>query len=121
MTTTLLILIHDKTDKKTHFFEVPIFLKKVLLLSISRNYMLTLFLDDTLFENFSSSNSIILVGDQIRWKRGFEIFLINNHTDDIGNKNIAGKYWKILVLVSPTLYLAGQFTQGDISIIPWFI
>ena len=78
-----------KRIKKLTFLKYPFFLKKVLLLSISRNYMLTLFLDDTLLENFSSSNSIILVGDQIRSKRGFEIFLINNYADDIGNKNIA--------------------------------
>ena len=37
------------------------------------------------------SNSIILLEDLIRWKRGFEIFLIGQYTGDIGNKIIAGK------------------------------
>ena len=48
--------------------------------------------DDILLENFSVSNSIILVEDQIRWKRGFEIFLIDHYAGDIGNKNIVSKY-----------------------------
>ena len=42
--------------------------------------------------------------DWIRWKRGFETFLIEHCAGDIGNKNIAGNYQKILVSVSPTLY-----------------
>ena len=37
------------------------------------------------------SNSIILLEDLIRWKRGFEIFLIGQYAGDIGNKIIAGK------------------------------
>ena len=37
-------------------------------------------------------NSIILVEDLIRWKRGLEIFLIPRSAGDIENKNIAGKY-----------------------------
>ena len=37
-------------------------------------------------------NLINLVEDLIRWKRGFEIFLIDHYAGDIGNKNIAGKY-----------------------------
>ena len=44
------------------------------------------------FSNFISSNSIILVEDLIKWKRCFEIFLIDYCAGDIGNKNIAGKY-----------------------------
>ena len=43
------------------------------------------------------SNSIILVEDRIRWKRGFEIFLTDHWAGNIGNKNIAGKYQNILV------------------------
>ena len=43
------------------------------------------------------SNSIILVEDRIRWKRGFEIFLTDHWAGNIGHKNIAGKYQKILV------------------------
>ena len=52
----------------------------------------TPFLDHALLGNFTLPDSIILVEDLIRWKRGFEIFLIDYYADDIGNKNIAGKY-----------------------------
>ena len=48
-------------------------------------------LDQALLGNFTLSNSIILVDDLLRWKRGFEIFLID-HYADIGNKNIVDKY-----------------------------
>ena len=47
------------------------------------------------WENFTLSNSIILVEDLIKWKRGFEIFLIDHYAGDIGNKNNTGKYQKI--------------------------
>ena len=30
--------------------------------------------------------------DQIKWKKGFEIFLIGHYAGDIGNGNIASKY-----------------------------
>ena len=36
--------------------------------------------------------------------KGFEMFLIDHHAGAIGNKTITGKYEKILVPVSPTLY-----------------
>ena len=49
-------------------------------------------LDDIFLENFTLSNSIILVEDIIRWKKGFEIFLIDCNAGEIGNKNIAVKY-----------------------------
>ena len=39
--------------------------------------------------NFTCSNSVILVEDLTRWKRRFEIFLIDHYVGDIGNKNIA--------------------------------
>ena len=73
-------------------------------MSISKNYHQTLSLDDILLGNFTLPNSIILMEDWIRWKRGFETFLIEHCAGDIGNKNIAGNYQKILVSVSPTLY-----------------
>ena len=38
--------------------------------------------------NFTLSNSIISVKDLIRWKRGFEIFLIDHYPGDIGNKSL---------------------------------
>ena len=73
-------------------------------MSISKNYHQTLSLDDILLGNFTLPNSIILMEDWIRWKRGFETFLIEHCAGDTGNKNIAGNYQKILVSVSPTLY-----------------
>ena len=73
-------------------------------MSILKNYHQTLSLDDILLGNFTLPNSIILMEDWIRWKRGFETFLIEHCAGDIGNKNIAGNYQKILVSVSPTLY-----------------
>ena len=65
---------------------------KVLTLSISRNSPQTPFLDDIFLGNFASSNSIIFVEELIKWKRCFEIFLIDHCASDIGHKNIAGKY-----------------------------
>ena len=73
-------------------------------MSLLKNYHQTLSLDDILLGNFTLPNSIILMEDWIRWKRGFETFLIEHCAGDIGNKNIAGNYQKILVSVSPTLY-----------------
>ena len=78
-------------------------------------------LDDKLLRNFILSNSIILKEDLIRWNRGFGLFLIDHYASDTENKNIAGKYLAILVLVSPILYEASQLAQRTISIIPWFI
>ena len=82
----------------THYFE------NVPLLSISRNSLQLPSLDDILSGNFTLSNSIILVEDLIRWKRYFEIFVINHCAGNTGNKIIAGKYQTILVSVSTTLY-----------------
>ena len=99
MTTTLLWLIDWR--KRTRTF---ISSENVLLLSISSNSLQTPSLDDILLGNFTLSNSAILVEDLIRWKRGFEIFLIKHGAGDIKNKNIAGKYSKTPVSVSTTLY-----------------
>ena len=79
-------LLTEKEDKKIHVFEVLIFPENILLLQISRNSLQTPSLDDILLGNFTLSNSIILVEDLIRPKRGFEIYPY-----DIENKNIAGK------------------------------
>ena len=49
-------------------------------------------LDDIILENFTLPNSTNLVEDLIRWKKGFETFLIDHYAGDIGNKNITGKY-----------------------------
>ena len=61
-----------------------------MLQSISRNILQTPPADDTLAGNFTRSNSIILVEDLIRWKGGFELFLIDHYPVGIGNKIIAG-------------------------------
>ena len=59
------------------------------------------------------------IGGPNKVKGGFEIFLIGHCAVDIaGNMNIAGKYQKILVSVSRTLYWAVEFKQGAMSIIP---
>ena len=58
---------------------------------ISRNSLQTSSLDDILSGNLSLSNSIISMEDQIIWKRGFEIFLIDQYAGGIRKKNIAGK------------------------------
>ena len=79
-------MIRKFTFLKYSFFE------NVLLLLISRNSLQTPSLGDTLFGNFTLSNSVISVKDLIRWKRGFEIFLIDHYAGDIGNKNVTGKY-----------------------------
>ena len=45
-----------------------------------------------LLRNFTFSNSIISVKVLLRWKTGFEIFLIDSYAGDVGNNNIIGKY-----------------------------
>ena len=45
-----------------------------------------------LLEKFTSPNSLILVKDLTRGKRGFDIFFIDHYVGDIGNKNITGEY-----------------------------
>ena len=88
-------LLTTKKYKKIDVFEVFIsffffFFEDVSLLSI---YSLqTPSLDDRFLGSLTLSNVIILVGELIRWKRGFEIFLIYHNAGDIKNKNIAGKY-----------------------------
>ena len=105
-------MIRESTALKYSFFRkriITVTVKKLLSNTIFRWYILKYFQ--------LLANSVILVKDWIKLKRGFEIFLIDPCAADFGNKNIAGKYLKILVLMSPTLYKACQFTQVTISII----
>ena len=91
----------------------------MLLLSISRNFLQTLSLDDILSGNFHGQ---------------FNYFsrrlLLIDHYADCGLttmrmiseiKTLLVRIKKILVSVSPTLYYANQFTQNGMRIIPWFI
>ena len=115
-------LLTKKRDKKIHVFWSIHFFENVLLHSIPRNYLQIASFDYKLLGNFTWSKSIILVKNLIRWKRDFEIFLIDHHAGDIGNKNITGKYLRILVSVSFVWFqFLYHFTYRDISIIPWFI
>ena len=63
-------------NKKVHVFEELIFFENLQVPSISKNSFQTPSLDNTVLGNFTLSNAIISVEDLIKWKRGFEIFLI---------------------------------------------
>ena len=64
----------------THFFgDVP-------LLPISKNSLQAPSLDYIFFGKFTLSNLIFLVEELIGWNRGFEIFLIDHNTGDVGKK-----------------------------------
>ena len=73
-------MITKLTFLKQSFFE------NALLLSVSKNFLQTPALDDTLLGNFTLPNSIISVKELIRWIRGFEIFLIDPYAGDFENK-----------------------------------
>ena len=79
-----------KLIRKFTFLKLKLF-ENVHLLSISRNFLQTPSLDDMLLRNFTFPNSVISLKGLIKWKRGFEIFLIDHYAGDIGNKNITGK------------------------------
>ena len=81
------------TKDKYHVFEVLIFFEGTATVSLKKFSSSTIFRWN-FFEKFYIiySNSIILVGDLIRWNKDYEIFLIDHYVSDIGNKNIAGKY-----------------------------
>ena len=66
--------------------------ENVLLPSISRSFLQTPSLDDIILRHFTLSSSIISLKDLIRWKRGFEIFLIGLSAGDTGNNNITENY-----------------------------
>ena len=93
-----------KKDKKIHVFKELIFLRTYFFCQsqeiLFKHHLYLIYF----WEQFTLSNSIILVEDLIRWMRCFEIFLIDHWAGDIGNKNIATKYKKILVSESSTLY-----------------
>ena len=78
-----------KGQEDLRFWSTQLF-ENMLLLSISRNSLQAPSSDNIFTENFTWSNSIILMEDLIRRKRGFEIFLIDHYASDIWNKNIAG-------------------------------
>ena len=59
-------LLTEKNDEQILIFEVFIFFEKVMLLSISINYLQTPSLNDIILVNFPLSNSIILVEDRVR-------------------------------------------------------
>ena len=97
-------LLTEKKDKEVQVFWSTDFFGILLLLSIPINYLQTPFLGYIHLGSFTLSKSVILMNDLIRWKRGFEILLIDHHAGDIGNKNIANKYLRTIVSVSPSLY-----------------
>ena len=72
------------------------------------------FLKLRLFRTFAILTDFccILVEGQVRWKRGFEIILIEHYAGDIWNKNTC---------INVYLYYAGHFTENVITIIPRFI
>ena len=59
-------LLTEKNDKQILIFEAFIFFEKVMLLSISINYLQTPSLNDIILVNFPLSNSIILEEDRVR-------------------------------------------------------
>ena len=69
---------------------------------ISINSLQTLSLDHILLGNFTLSNSIILVEDLIRGKRGFEIFLVDHYAADIRKKVSLVSIEKFLYQCHPT-------------------
>ena len=81
----------DRNNKKIHVFEVLIFWKQSVTVNLKK------FFSHTIFKWYTSGklcivNSFISVKDLIRWKRDFEIFLIDHYDGDTGNKNTTGKY-----------------------------
>ena len=78
----------EKKDEKIHKFLKYSFLwKHIVKLSISRNSLPIPSLDDILRENFTLPNWIMLVAELKRWKRSFEIFLIDHYADDNGKQS----------------------------------
>ena len=83
-------LLTAKNNKKLTFWST-FFWELAGTVSLKKFFSNTI-LRSCAFGNFTLPDSIILVKDLIRWKTGFEIFLTDYYADDIGNKNIAGKY-----------------------------
>ena len=86
-----------------------LFFENILSLSISRNSLQTPSLDDILLRNFTLSNTIISVKDLIRWKRGFDTFLIDHY-------NVTLEIAASLVSIKKFLYQCHQpYTRRVIS------
>ena len=81
-------LLSKKKDKKIHKFLKYSFLwKHTVKLSISRNSVPIPSLDDKLRKNFTLPNWIMLMAELKRWKKCFEIFLIDHYADDNGKNS----------------------------------
>ena len=65
--------------------------KRIVSVNLKK-FLQTTSVGNILLENFTLSNSIILLEDLMKWKRCFEMFLIDYYAGDIENKNVAGKY-----------------------------
>ena len=97
-------LLTEKILRKFTFLKYSFFENGKYSATVNLGFSLQItFLDDIFFINFSLSNSIISVKNLIKWKRGFEIFLIDYWAIDVGKNNITGKYQRTLVSVPPNL------------------
>ena len=67
------------------------FWKRIVSANLKK-FLQTTSVGDMLLENFTLSNSTILLEDLMKWKRCFEMLLIDYYADDIENKNVAGQY-----------------------------
>ena len=81
------LIITRIKGKKIYIFEGTHYFENIRLLLISRDSIHTLSSDDILAGNFTWSNSTILVEDVIKWKKDFEILMIDYYAGDIGSKN----------------------------------
>ena len=80
-------LLTEKKSKKVYVSEAINFWKYAVIVNLNK------FSSDTIFRlytrgKFTWSNSVILVEALIRWKRGYDIFLIDYYAGNFGNKNI---------------------------------
>ena len=67
------------------------FWKRIVSANLKK-FLQTTSVGDMLLENFTLSNSTILLEDLMKWKRYFEMLLIDYYAGDIENKNVAGQY-----------------------------
>ena len=78
-------LLTKEKDKKCTFLKYSDFWKRFITV-ISRNSLYIPSLDGIVLGNLTWSSSIILVEDLVKWKRCFEILLIDHFAGDIRNK-----------------------------------
>ena len=79
-------LLSEEKGKKIYIFlSTHFFWKHFVTVNLKRFFLSS---DYILGVNFTWSNSITLVEELIRWRRDFEIFLIDHYTGDTGNKNL---------------------------------